>query len=235
MSNEGGTFNKIFFVTVIEFSMKLSDEINFGRFHVYFRAFAVSFRAAAAYIGKDYLETESTQMAKSKRTRCKKSHASCRSKGKGGHKRHHPSPKYPCRPQKPKKPRKLCHKRKWHRCILPVVVKIKMPEGRKFLEKERLQVEVDHEWSPRLLVNSSLLHMYSFVVVNRGEHPAEVRVEISPDGKIYAKDTQAIVPSGASSVLVPARYLKYTRLNVRAQLPDQTTILDLYFQAQTAG
>jgi hypothetical protein len=83
------------------------------------------------------------------------------------------------------------------------------------------------------MVNSSLLKTYTYSVVNRGEHPSEVKVEISPNGTDFMQDSQMVVAAAATQAIVPMRYLKYTRFSVKSRHADQPTSLDIYFQAQT--
>ncbi|MEW9700328.1 DUF6385 domain-containing protein [Paenibacillus sp. SI8] len=120
--------------------------------------------------------------------------------------------------------------------IYPIIKKLRVRfESKKFIEDERLNVLTGDDWKPSLQVNSSLLSLYSYSVVNRGQYPSEIKVEISPNGSDFMRDSQLVVAPGATQVIVPIRYLKYTRFSVKSQKADQPTRLDIYFQAQTAG
>lgn len=77
--------------------------------------------------------------------------------------------------------------------------------------------------------------MYSYAIVNRGAYPAEVMVEISPNGKDFMTDSKKEVPAASMQTITPLRYLKYARFSVKSREAGRPTSLDLYFQGQTAG
>lgn len=142
------------------------------------------------------------------------------------------------------KSRKRCNRCK---SILPLIKKlrIEVPQTRiieheslnipqtRFIEQERLDVPTENDWKSSLLVNSSLLKLYSYSIINRGEHSSEVMVEISPNGTDFMQDSKMVVPAGTTQAIVPMRYLKYTRFSLKSEQPDQPTTVDIYFQAQT--
>ncbi|MCR8635027.1 DUF6385 domain-containing protein [Paenibacillus radicis (ex Xue et al. 2023)] len=120
--------------------------------------------------------------------------------------------------------------------IRPIIKKLRVNVQRtRFIEQERLGVTTENEWKPSLLVNSSLLKLYTYSIVNRGNHASEVKVEISPNGLDFMQDSKMVVAAGTTQAIVPMRYLKFTRFSVKSQQLDQPTMLDIYFQAQTQG
>ena len=80
--------------------------------------------------------------------------------------------------------------------------------------------------------DTSSLSMYTYGIVNRGEHPALVQIQVSPNAVDYAVDSQEVIAGGQTEALVPQRFLHYTRLVIQSVQPDQPTRLDVYFQAQ---
>ncbi|MFC4303584.1 DUF6385 domain-containing protein [Cohnella boryungensis] len=74
---------------------------------------------------------------------------------------------------------------------------------------------------------------YSFGIVNRGEDSIVARIQISPDGKHFAEDAEEIVAAGKTAALVPARFLRYARVALRALEPGRKSIVDVYYQAQS--
>jgi hypothetical protein len=113
-------------------------------------------------------------------------------------------------------------------CLLP----IKEP---RFVEQVQLNALTGNEWRPSFLIDSSLLNLYSYAVVNRGTHAGEIMIEISPNGSDFMKDNQTVVQPGATQTITSLRYLKYTRLSFKSLHLDQPALLDIYFQAQSEG
>ncbi|MCM3677005.1 DUF6385 domain-containing protein [Peribacillus simplex] len=60
------------------------------------------------------------------------------------------------------------------------------------------------------------------------------QVEVSADGTHYFVDTISIDPLAAGSVdvLVPARFLKYTRLSYSSTTPGSPSTIDVIVNAQ---
>ncbi|CAM3457161.1 DUF6385 domain-containing protein [Hydrogenibacillus schlegelii] len=83
--------------------------------------------------------------------------------------------------------------------------------------------------------NTARLQRYSYAVVNAGPAEVEVRLEVSPDGVHYAPDASMRVESGKTGVIVPNRYLRYTRPTLRTVEAGATATVDVFFQAQSAG
>ncbi|MFC4100279.1 DUF6385 domain-containing protein [Paenibacillus xanthanilyticus] len=82
--------------------------------------------------------------------------------------------------------------------------------------------------------NTSRLNVYSYAVVNRGKEPVRARVDVGPNLNDYAPDRELLVPAGQTVVLVPTRFLKYTRIALQAaEDHDAAVKCDVYFQAQT--
>ncbi|TYP79878.1 DUF6385 domain-containing protein [Paenibacillus methanolicus] len=82
--------------------------------------------------------------------------------------------------------------------------------------------------------NTSRLTVYSYAIVNRGKEPVRVRVDVGPNLTNYASDREMQVPAGQTVVLVPTRFLKYTRIVLQAHEDHDAAVrCDVYFQAQT--
>ncbi|WP_339318967.1 DUF6385 domain-containing protein [Paenibacillus sp. FSL R10-2734] len=77
--------------------------------------------------------------------------------------------------------------------------------------------------------------MISYAVKNHGDRPVNVRLEISPNSLDSFIDSEEIVASKEMRVLVPNRFLKWTRLS--ASTLDSTGLgkIDVYVQAQSIG
>jgi hypothetical protein len=70
--------------------------------------------------------------------------------------------------------------------------------------------------------------------VNRGKEPILARVEIGPNKNDFALDREAAVPPGQTVVIVPTRFLKYTRVALQTvQDAALEAECDVFFQAQT--
>jgi hypothetical protein len=84
--------------------------------------------------------------------------------------------------------------------------------------------------------NTSKLTTYSYAVINRGKSPVLTRVQVGPTEKDFAEDQQEIVvPPDSTKVIVPKRFLRFTRLVLRNENPNQSALVDVYFQAQSIG
>ncbi|RKP47368.1 hypothetical protein D7Z26_24050 [Cohnella endophytica] len=84
-------------------------------------------------------------------------------------------------------------------------------------------------------VDVSRKSVYSFGIVNRGDKAVVAHIEISPDNAHYASDTEETVQGGETLALVPMRFLRFARISVRTVEPGQTSLVDVYFQAQAVG
>ncbi|RCW49526.1 DUF6385 domain-containing protein [Paenibacillus prosopidis] len=82
--------------------------------------------------------------------------------------------------------------------------------------------------------NTSKLTVYSYAIVNRSKEPIIARVEVSPNKDDFASDREATVPPDETIVIVPTRFLKYTRIALQtASDASIAAECDVYFQAQT--
>lgn len=84
-------------------------------------------------------------------------------------------------------------------------------------------------------LDTSCQSTYSFGIVNKGGHSVVARLEISPDNEHFADDAKEIVPGGRTAALVPIRYLRYTRVSVRALNPGEESVVDVHYQALSTG
>ncbi|OBZ10053.1 MULTISPECIES: DUF6385 domain-containing protein [Bacillales] len=91
----------------------------------------------------------------------------------------------------------------------------------------------DH-FKPLPMQDTSNKMMYSYAVVNHGEHPAELRLEVGPNGSDYAIDIEGVVGKGMTEVIVPSKFMRYSRLKMKSEQQGQPTVLQVYFQAQQA-
>lgn len=105
--------------------------------------------------------------------------------------------------------------------------------SRVFHEETYTNISAQNDWYSLPPQETSLQTTYSYAVINRSPHNAAVRIEISPDGVHYATDREETVLSGETKALVPTRFLKYTRLSVRAMSPGETVLIDVFYQAQS--
>ncbi|OXM87387.1 DUF6385 domain-containing protein [Paenibacillus rigui] len=104
-----------------------------------------------------------------------------------------------------------------------------------FREESFLNQKVTHLFTSLPLQNTAVRTVTSYAVINRGASPATIRIEISPNGQDFATDQQEVVVPNTMRVLVPIRFLKWTRFSARTDSPDHETCLDVYFQSQTVG
>jgi hypothetical protein len=102
-----------------------------------------------------------------------------------------------------------------------------------FLENAFTNFSAQDNWTPLPPQKTSVQMNYSYAVINRGPNAAAVRIEISPDGAHYAADKEETVLPGETKVLVPSRFLKYTRLSVKSLSQNETVLVDVFFQAQS--
>ncbi len=85
-------------------------------------------------------------------------------------------------------------------------------------------------------VTTSVFGTTSFFVYNRGPgtNKVDARVEISANGSNWFADasTTTGVAVGSVDVLVPVRFLKYTRLAYRSATAGSATTIDVFFNGQ---
>ncbi|EFM09181.1 conserved hypothetical protein [Paenibacillus curdlanolyticus YK9] len=132
-----------------------------------------------------------------------------------------------CLSPKPRKrrdscrPKKHCHNNK-HR-----------QKGRSlFIEQLYSNVHTTDTLTPLPTQVTTHLTVYSYAVINEGDAPAVVQVQVGPDGQHFAKDVEETIPPGETGVIVVSRFLRFTRLAVRSKIEDRPTALTVYFQAQ---
>jgi len=121
---------------------------------------------------------------------------------------------------------------------------IKKNSGRKFkaktvvryVEKRICGLVVTPELSNLPPQNTSRLTVYSYAIVNRGKEPIRARVEVGPNQQDFAFDREIIVQPEHTAVLVPTRFLKFTRISLQTaqdkDIPSDSEC-DVFFQAQT--
>ncbi|ADG05914.1 DUF6385 domain-containing protein [Kyrpidia tusciae] len=82
-------------------------------------------------------------------------------------------------------------------------------------------------------VTTANLGTYSFFVYNAGPNPANLNVEISANGTNWYIDVSSPgLAAGSVDVLVPSRFLKYTRLSYASATTGASTTIDVFFNAQ---
>lgn len=103
-----------------------------------------------------------------------------------------------------------------------------------FVEQATLGITTGDAFTPLPAVTTGVLGVYSFFVNNTGANPVNTRVEISADGTNYYIDTVGDNPLAAGSVdvLVPARFLKYTRLSYQSATAGSPSTINVIVDAQ---
>ncbi|REE91369.1 hypothetical protein A8990_10574 [Paenibacillus taihuensis] len=105
-----------------------------------------------------------------------------------------------------------------------------------FVEQANSALVTDDTFTPLSAVTTSVLGTYSFFVYNRGPgaNNADARVEISADGSNWYTDVVSTtgIAVGSVDVLVPQRFLKYTRLAYRSSAAGNATTVDVFFNGQ---
>ncbi|MDQ6422461.1 DUF6385 domain-containing protein [Paenibacillus sp. LHD-117] len=105
-----------------------------------------------------------------------------------------------------------------------------------FQEIERQDVITANAFTALSAVTTSVFGTYSFFVYNQGPgaNKVDARVEISADGSNwYANvDTVTGISTGSVDVLVPSKFLKYTRLAYRSSSTGNPTTIDVFFNGQ---
>lgn len=107
--------------------------------------------------------------------------------------------------------------------------------SRIFHEEKFLNIITQDDWVVLKHQNTSTQVTYSYAIVNKGNYPAIVRVEVSPNSIDFATDREEDVHAHSTIVMVPTRFLRYTRISVRSKQPGNQTTLDIYFQSQSIG
>ncbi|WP_191204950.1 DUF6385 domain-containing protein [Paenibacillus terricola] len=102
-----------------------------------------------------------------------------------------------------------------------------------FVEQVYPNVRTTNELMPLPAQATTHMTVYSYAVINEGDAPAVVQVQVGPDGLNYAADVEETIPAGRTGVIAVSRFLRFTRLAVRSLHEEQPTSLKVYFQAQT--
>ncbi|OAR04898.1 MULTISPECIES: DUF6385 domain-containing protein [Hydrogenibacillus] len=104
---------------------------------------------------------------------------------------------------------------------------------RSFLEIANTDVATGDTLTALPAVTTAVLGHYSYFIYNAGANDAVAQVEISADGTHWYTDIPSTtVASGSVAVLVPTRFLKYTRLAYASAVVGAATTIDVYFNAQ---
>jgi len=105
-----------------------------------------------------------------------------------------------------------------------------------FVESQTIDVPTANAFTALPAVTTSALGTYSFFVYNKGPgtNKVDARVEVSANGTNWFDDVDTVtgVAVGSVDVLVPQRFLKYTRLSYRSSSSGNATTIDVYFNAQ---
>lgn len=171
----------------------------------------------------------------------KKRRSCCKS-----HKSHYErtSKQHDSRPRAPSKPCMRSHHEHHHSCHCPphcppspdpecCVNHIKVVSRTETIFKEQHFPDVTLR-SERVMPaqDTSIATVFTYAVVNRGVNDMIVTLEISPNGKDYMKDATERISAGSMGVIVPNRFLKWTRIRIT---PEGATTADIYYQYQTIG
>ncbi|WP_246072998.1 DUF6385 domain-containing protein [Paenibacillus dokdonensis] len=103
-----------------------------------------------------------------------------------------------------------------------------------FVEQPDIGITTADALTPLPAVTTSVLGVYSFFVHNSGANPVNTQIEISADGTNYYVDTTGDNPLAAGSVdvLVPARFLKYTRVSYQSASTGLPSTINVILNAQ---
>ncbi|MBE3550751.1 MAG: hypothetical protein IMX03_05985 [Brockia lithotrophica] len=103
-----------------------------------------------------------------------------------------------------------------------------------FFEQSFLNVVTGDTLTPLPAITTGVLGLSSFFIYNAGTNGALAQVQISADGVNWFPDVVPTAPiiGGTVSVLVPTRFLKYTRIAYQSAVAGLPTTLDIYFNAQ---
>ncbi|AWV35698.1 DUF6385 domain-containing protein [Paenibacillus sp. FSL H7-0716] len=104
-----------------------------------------------------------------------------------------------------------------------------------FSEHQFIGFPVSSSISPLPWQKSGTKTMISYAVMNQGDHPVSVRLEISPNSLDSFIDSEEIVAAKEMKVLVPSRFLKWTRISASTQQSTGLGKIDVYVQAQSIG
>ncbi|MFC4777938.1 DUF6385 domain-containing protein, partial [Paenibacillus sp. GCM10023252] len=107
---------------------------------------------------------------------------------------------------------------------------------RSFQEIANTGIVTSNAFTPLPTVTTSVFGTYSYFVYNQGPgiNAVDARVEISANGLNWYTDvtTTTGIAVGLTDVLVPQRFLKYTRLSYKSRLVGFPSTIDVYFNGQ---
>ncbi|MCR8642058.1 DUF6385 domain-containing protein [Paenibacillus sp. N1-5-1-14] len=121
-----------------------------------------------------------------------------------------------------KKPTKKCHKKKKKCC--PKLT---------FTERSYNDIPVLDTWTRLPYQDTSLQTTYSYAVTNQGLAQIIAQIQVSADCKHAAEDVTVQVHPGETVVLVPLRFLKYTRCCLKTTQTSTQSLCNVYYQAQS--
>ncbi|WP_018131903.1 DUF6385 domain-containing protein [Effusibacillus pohliae] len=105
-----------------------------------------------------------------------------------------------------------------------------------FQEQQTLNVVTADAFTALPAVTTSVFGTYSFFIYNKGPgtNKVDARVEISANGTNWFDDVDTVtgIAVGSVDVLVPKRFLKYTRLAYRSSTAGSPTTIDVFFNGQ---
>ncbi|MET1172130.1 DUF6385 domain-containing protein [Paenibacillus amylolyticus] len=105
-----------------------------------------------------------------------------------------------------------------------------------FQESQLISTPTANTFTALPAVTTSVFGTYSFFVYNRGPgvNRVDALVEISANGTNWYTDVTTVtgILSGSVDVLVPQRFLKYTRLSYRSSLIGAPSTIDVFFNGQ---
>ncbi|KIL39946.1 hypothetical protein SD70_17185 [Gordoniibacillus kamchatkensis] len=104
-----------------------------------------------------------------------------------------------------------------------------------FQEEAFLGLDVTGEILSLPMQNTATKSAVSYAVINRGDYPTLVMAEISPNSIDFSVDQQEVIAPQSMRVIVPNRFLKWTRLSLTAEDGQGPTQIDVYYQSQTVG
>ena len=104
-----------------------------------------------------------------------------------------------------------------------------------FVEEATTTITTADAFTALPAVTTSVFGTYSFFIYNRGPGGnADARVEISADGSNWYDnvDTVTGIAVGSVDVLVPSKFLKYSRLAYRSSAAGTPTTINVFFNGQ---
>ncbi|WP_157277582.1 DUF6385 domain-containing protein [Paenibacillus taiwanensis] len=82
--------------------------------------------------------------------------------------------------------------------------------------------------------DTSVASVISYAVKNKGASSLSAALEISPNGIDFTEDAVATIDAGALKVIVPNRFLRWTRVRLTSAHREKAAA-DVYYQDQTLG